>query len=162
MAGGARRHIEGRSLTRLPSCGGRREAGRQCPLALSLGTDLWERDDRGDFIWTVEHIFPQGPNIPPTWVKMIAGGDEEKARDFRDRYAHQLGNLTITGYNSKLGNKSFEDKRDRKDSRGKYVGYMNGLYLNEGLAKAKSWTVQDIQARTGTLVAMALKLFSLD
>jgi len=118
-------------------------------------TDLWERDERGDFIWTIEHIFPQGPNIPPCWVKMIADGDDEKAKEYRDRYAHQLGNLTITGYNSKLGNKSLEEKRDRKDSRGKAVGYKNGLFLNESLRHARSWTVADIKARTQSLVSAA-------
>jgi len=125
-------------------------------------TDLWERDERGDFVWTVEHIFPQGPNIPRCWVEMIAGGDEIKAREYRERYVHQLGNLTITGYNSKLGNKSFEEKRDRKDSRGRFVGYRNGLVLNQELRHAKGWTVANIRARTRSLADMAIRLFSLD
>ena len=125
-------------------------------------TDLWERDERGNFIWTVEHIFPQGLNIPSCWVEMIADRDEEKAREYRDKYVHLIGNLTITGYNSKLGNKSFEDKRDRKDSRGRYVGYKNGLYLNADLRNAKCWNVADIQARTQSLVEKAMRLFSLD
>jgi uncharacterized protein with ParB-like and HNH nuclease domain len=124
-------------------------------------TDLWDRDGRGNFIWTVEHIFPQGVNIPPDWVKMVAYDDEKKAREYRDKYVHQIGNLTITGYNSKLGNKSFEEKRDRKDSRGRYVGYKNGLFLNKDLRNAKSWTVTDIQARTAALASKATELFSL-
>jgi hypothetical protein len=124
-------------------------------------TDLWERDDKGDFIWTVEHIFPQGPNIPTEWVKMIAGGDREKAKEHRDKYVHNLGNLTITGYNSKLGNKSFEEKRDRKDTRGKSVGYCNGLFLNQQLATATSWKITAIETRTRQLVEIAVELFSL-
>jgi len=124
-------------------------------------TDLWERDEKRDFIWTVEHIFPQGPNIPDCWVKMIAGGDAEKAKEYRDKYVHKLGNLTITGYNSKLGNKSFNEKRDRKDSRGKQVGYCNGLFLNKVLADAKAWTVSDIEERTARLLELAVKLFAL-
>lgn len=124
-------------------------------------TDLWERDERGDFIWTVEHIFPQGPNIPASWVKMIADGDDEKAKEYRERYVHRLGNLTISGYNSKLGNKSFEEKRDRKDAKGKIVGYKNGLYLNEDLRNAKKWTVQAIEERSDTLIDTAMKLFAL-
>jgi hypothetical protein len=125
-------------------------------------TDLWERGERGDFIWTVEHIFPQGANIPSCWVKMIAGeGGEEKAGEYRDKYVHQLGNLTITGYNSKLGNKSFEEKRDRKDSHGGYVGYKNGLFLNKDLKNAKSWTVAEIRTRTQSLVELGMRLFSL-
>ena len=124
-------------------------------------TDLWQRDDKNDFIWTVEHIFPQGPNIPDVWVKMIADGDETKAKAIREKYVHKIGNLTVTGYNSKLGNKSFLEKRDRTDTRGKQVGYNNGLYLNETLKKRKSWTVDDIEERTRTLVGEAVKLFSL-
>jgi len=124
-------------------------------------TDLWERDDKGDFIWTVEHIFPQGSNIPDAWVKMIAAGDEVKAKEYREKYVHKLGNLTITGYNSKLGNKSFVEKRDRKDSKGQNLGYKNGLFLNQGLKDKRSWTVNDIQERTKILVNAALKLFKL-
>lgn len=124
-------------------------------------TDLWERDDKRDFIWTIEHIFPQGANIPDCWVKMIAGGDEGKAKELREVCAHKLGNLTITGYNSKLGNKSFLEKRDRTDTRGKRVGYNNGLYLNEALRKKASWTVEDIDERSKALVGEAVKLFGL-
>jgi hypothetical protein len=124
-------------------------------------TDLWKRDDKGDYVWTVEHIFPQGSNIPQNWVKMIANGDEAKAKEYREKFVHKLGNLTITGYNSKLGTKSFNDKRDRKDADGKLVGYKNGLHLNADLRDKNSWTVQDIEARTNTLVKEAINLFSI-
>ena len=124
-------------------------------------TDLWERDSRKDYIWTVEHIFPQGQNIPDCWVKMIADGDEDQAKEYREQYVHKIGNLTITGYNSKLGNKSFIEKRDRKDTAGKRVGYKNGLYLNEELRKKGSWTVEDITQRTKDLVKEATKLFAI-
>ena len=124
-------------------------------------TDLWKRDSHGDFIWTVEHIFPQGQNIPESWVKMIASGDQAKAKEYRELHVHKLGNLTITGYNSKLGNKSFAEKRDRKDADGRPVGYKNGLHLNVELRDKDSWGVQDIQARTKQLVDEAMNLFSI-
>ena len=124
-------------------------------------TDLWKRDQNGDFVWTVEHVFPQGENIPAAWVKMIADGDAEKAEEYRDKYVHKLGNLTISGYNSKLGNKAFEEKRDRKDSRGQLVGYRNGLFLNKSLADSTSWRVSDIETRTKMLVEIAVQLFAL-
>lgn len=89
-------------------------------------TDLWKHDSQGDFIWTVEHIFPQGLNIPDSWVKMIAGGDLTKAKELRELHVHKLGNLTLTGFNSKLGNKSFVEKRDRKDAAAKFVGIRAG------------------------------------
>ena len=124
-------------------------------------TDLWERDEKGDFIWTVEHIFPQGPNIPDAWVKMIAAGDEVKANQYREEYVHKLGNLTITGYNSKLGNKSFIEKRDRKDTKSRHVGYKNGLFLNQTLKDKSSWAVKDIEDRTKFLADLAVELFKL-
>ena len=124
-------------------------------------TDLWKRDDKNDFIWTVEHIFPQGLNIPDVWVKMIADGDEAKVKEIREKYVHKLGNLTITGYNSKLGNKSFEEKRDRRDTKGHYVGYKNGLFLNKILKGKNSWTVKDIEDRTKVLVDLAMNFFKL-
>jgi len=128
-------------------------------------TDLWKRDSRGDYVWTVEHIFPQGPNIPESWVKMIANGDDEEARErargLREQHVHKLGNLTVTGYNSKLGNKSFPEKRDRKDAAGKPVGFKNGLYLNAELREKEAWTVADIEARTSVLVEEAMTLFAI-
>lgn len=43
-------------------------------------TDLWKRYDKGGtYVWTIEHIFPEGENIPQDWVNMIANGDRDKA-----------------------------------------------------------------------------------
>lgn len=72
---------------------------------------------------------------------------------------HRLGNLTISGYNSALGNKSFQEKRDRLSADGKSVGYRNGLSLNEELATAETWSVELIEARTQKLVDAAVELF---
>lgn len=123
--------------------------------------DLWQRDSRGDYIWTVEHILPQTQNIPESWVKMIAEGDDLKAREYREKCVHKLGNLTMTGYNSQLGTKSFSEKRDRKDTRGNLVGFKNGLYLNADLREKDGWKPQDIEARTKALVEEAMRLFSI-
>lgn len=124
-------------------------------------TDLWKKD-KNRYLWTIEHIFPEGKNIPKEWVDMIADGDEEKAKELRVEHVHKLGNLTLTGYNSKLANFSFEKKRDRKDNEGCPIGYKNGLYLNEKLKDKNSWTIEDIQDRTDELVKEAFELFSID
>jgi hypothetical protein len=58
--------------------------------------------DKNKFIWTVEHILPQGENMPEHWVTMVAEGDKSKAREVRENWVHKLGNLTLTGYNSQL------------------------------------------------------------
>ncbi|WP_322154405.1 ADP-ribosylglycohydrolase family protein [Paratractidigestivibacter sp.] len=123
---------------------------------------LWERNSSGNYVWTIEHIFPQGENIPSSWVKMIGGGDKDKAREIQAACVHTLGNLTLTGYNSNLGNLPFVEKRERKDSSGAYVGYRSGLNLNEDLVSTDSWTGEQIEARTAKLVELALQAFSFE
>ena len=66
---------------------------------------------------------------------MIAAGDAKKAKSVQETHVHKLGNLTISGFNSALGNKSFVDKRDRTDNKGREVGYKNGLKLNTELQR---------------------------
>lgn len=100
-------------------------------------------------------------NIPKAWVDMIADGDRNKAQEFQALYVHTFGNLTITGYNSSLSNKSFEEKRDRKDNSGKYIGYRNGLNLNADVADKTAWTVDAIKARTDSMVEKILAMFQL-
>lgn len=123
---------------------------------------LWDRQPSGSYVWTIEHIFPQGRNIPLDWVKMVGGGNREVAEDIQSTHVHTLGNLTITGYNSRLSNLGFIEKRDRKDQNGAYVGYRNGLNLNEDLVNAEAWTKGLIELRTEKLVNQVLELFSFE
>jgi hypothetical protein len=122
--------------------------------------NLWAVEGK-QYVWTIEHIFPQGENIPQSWVDMIANGDTELAQNHRQQYVHHLGNLTISGYNSTLGNKSFTDKRDRKNREGHAVGYKNSLYLNNDLAETDSWSIDKIKDRTDLLVSKVIELFKL-
>ncbi len=123
--------------------------------------DLWQQSDSKQYKWSIEHIFPQGENIPACWVQMIADGNREDAEQMRQQYVHTLGNLTITAYNSTLGNKSFSEKRDRTDSTGRYIGYRNGLNLNTDVADKAQWSVECIKQRTERLVQETLNLFRL-
>ena len=124
--------------------------------------DLWEKKD-DKYIWTIEHILPEGnkeaTNVPIDWLNMIRDGNHDYAT-FSDnqiielvkQYRHKLGNLTMTGYNSSLGNKKFADKKERYDNDGNSIGYNNGLNLNDYVYSQNSWTIANIQERTQTLV----------
>lgn len=112
------------------------------------------------FIWTVEHILPQGQNIPKDWVDMIANGNKLEAENIRSEFVHKLGNLTLTGHNSQLSNMSFERKKNRTRE-GKFIGFRNGLWLNRDLKEASSWSKDDIINRTELLTEKALALFKL-
>ena len=123
-------------------------------------TDLWARTPKNVYIWTIEHIFPEGENIPQCWIDMIAGGDATLAQKYLNEYTHKIGNLTITGYNSTLSNKSFEEKRDRQSKDGKrFIGYKNGLDINKDIATKESWTIADIKARTTLMVDELMKIY---
>ena len=85
--------------------------------------NLWEKTQKDQFKWTIEHIFPQGLNIPDCWVQEIANGNKDKAVEYQQSYVHKLGNLTLSAYNSKLFNYSFQDKKNKKDKDNKPIGY---------------------------------------
>ena len=136
----------------------------QKAMTTETWTNLWEQNDYGGkkvFKWTIEHIFPEGKNIPEKWVDMIAGGDRKLANEYREQYVHKIGNLTVTGYNGTLSNLSFVEKRDRLNAQKLNVGYRNGLEINKELAEKDSWTVQDIIERTDRLVSQLLEMYKL-
>lgn len=123
-------------------------------------SDLWSRDKNNKYVWTIEHIFPEGQNITESWVKMIADGDALLAKKYRNLYVHTLGNLTITGYNQNLSNMPFEQKRDRKSKdKSKDIGYRNGLYLNQDVVNESSWTVEKIIKRTNKIVNLLKEMY---
>jgi hypothetical protein len=127
-------------------------------MTSEIWRDLWAQE-KGHFVWTIEHILPQGPNLPDNWKAMLGGAEAAAAAQEVD--VHRLGNLTITAYNSTLSNKSFTDKRDRTDLKGHFIGYKNGLALNKDLAAKESWTVDDIGARTAELAERTVTRFQL-
>lgn len=127
--------------------------------------DLWARvvvgkdGDKENYLWTVEHIFPQTEKFSSKWVDMVGGVDE--ARLIHDNDLHTLGNLTLSAYNSALGTKSFQEKRDRLDDDGEPIGYKNGLKINSKLADRNTWNRSIIESRTIELARNALALFPL-
>ena len=123
-------------------------------------SDLWSRDRSNKYIWTIEHIFPEGQNIPDSWVDMIANRDKELAKQYLSEYVHTLGNLTITGYNQNLSNMSFDKKKDRKSKdKSKDIGYRNGLFLNQDVVTEDVWTIDKINNRTNKIVGILIEMY---
>ena len=139
--------------------------------------DLWARNDGDKYVWTVEHVLPQTENIPKDWVEMIADGDREAAQQIHEDNVDRLGNLTLSGYNSKLATASLSKKQklaEKKKILGHSIniGYENGLALNDltfkvgreafKLAEAPVWTAEMIDGRTRKMVDMLMKMYSFD
>ncbi len=121
--------------------------------------DLWDMK-ANKYVWTMEHVFPQGPNVPKAWEDMVGG--PEQVAVIRNELLHSLGNLTLTGYNSSLSNRKFEDKRDHKNDKGRNTGFRNGLSLNADLADASAWTAEQMRERRQRLALQAFDIFRLD
>ena len=98
---------------------------------------------------SIEHIMPQ--TLSAEW-KAELSTDGQDAQEIFDRLGHTLGNLTLTAWNSKLSNQLFERKQEiLSDSE---------LKLNEPLARATSWGVDEIEARGRALAESATALWS--
>ena len=123
--------------------------------------DLWAHDANDRPVFTVEHILPKTENLGPGWVTILEGDHKGTAAAIRERCAHQLGNLTLSGYNSKLGTMEFLKKRDRKNDQGDFIGYRNGLYLNADLASRDDWNEAAITARTDKMLKEVMSILSL-
>lgn len=123
--------------------------------------DLWAHDANERPVFTVEHILPKTENLGPAWLAMVEGNEKGTADGIRQRCAHQLGNLTLSGYNSKLGTMEFVKKRDRKNDKGDFIGYRNGLYLNADLASRNDWNEPAITARTDRMLNEVKSILSL-
>lgn len=98
---------------------------------------------------SIEHIMPQA--LSPEWKAELSESAHDPQEVF-DRLGHTLGNLTLTAWNSKLSNQLFARKQEiLSDSE---------LKLNESLARATSWGVEQIEERGRMLADAAVALWS--
>ncbi|MFK7866181.1 MAG: DUF262 domain-containing protein [Alphaproteobacteria bacterium] len=148
----------------------------ECAHTREYKPNLNARNNKGKYIWTVEHVFPQGENIPKEWVDMIANGDEAEAKEIQNDWVHCLGNLTLSAYNSKLSNSDFKRKQNKaeKNIAGITIdiGYKNGLYLNNlefkadngaaSLSTISSWTKESIEERNSKIVMLLCDQYRFD
>ena len=134
----------------------------------------------GTPLWSIEHILPEGP-LTDYWRTMISPDDPDGAEDILEQYKHLIGNLTLTPYNSNLGQRPFVDeghpytgessyqysKRDFVDN-GHFVGLRQKLAINESIADTAhgktienkmDWTPADIQRRTEWFKDQILAVF---
>lgn len=102
---------------------------------------------------TIEHIMPQNKNLSTAWQKML--GDDWEAT--RDRYLHTLGNLTLTGYNSELGDRPFREKQELLEDT---VTHITVLYSD--VKDKTEWNVSTIEARAERLSDLVLRLFPIE
>lgn len=95
---------------------------------------------------TVEHIMPQ--TLSADW-KGISPEDHQN-------YLHILGNLSVTGYNSELSNKSFSEKKDIIKQCSK------ATVLNKDVLDKDVWGIQEIKNRGSRLADIVSKRYKIE
>ncbi len=98
---------------------------------------------------TIEHIMPQTLNLE--WERDLG----ENFQEIHNKYLHTIGNLTLTGYNEKYSNNSFQEKRDMEK------GFKQSpLKLNQSLKDLESFGEKEIEKRANDLADWALKIWT--
>lgn len=101
-------------------------------------------------VYTIEHIMPQ--HLTPAWTEALGAN----AAEIHATWLHRLANLTLTGYNPNLSNKTFAEKRDSEEG-----GYKaSGLKMNQKISNKESWGLPELEDRNDEMIALARKIWA--
>lgn len=99
---------------------------------------------------TIEHIMPQNERLNDDWKNML--GSDWKA--IHAKYLHTIGNLTLTNYNSEMGDKPFMEKMAMEG------GFrQTACRLNEYIVLQCTWNADKIEERARILAKKALQIW---
>lgn len=92
---------------------------------------------------SIEHVMPQ--TLSTEWIEHLSEWyDAGSIPELHDDSVHNVGNLTLTGYNSQLGNRPFADKRIELQK--------SSIRMNQAIAEHDAWTFEEIEDRTTSLI----------
>lgn len=95
---------------------------------------------------SIEHIMPQ--ELTEKWKEEL--GSEFKR--IHEEYLHRLGNLTLTGFNQEMSNRSFIEKKKN--------GFENsGVFLNKKLLNLEIWDEKQMVKRVESLSDLAVNIW---
>jgi predicted transport protein len=101
--------------------------------------------------YSIEHILPQNDRLPAEWRAMLG----ENWKEVQKTWLHRLGNLTLTGYNSKYSDRSFHEK---KTIAGGFAD--SSVRLNKFVREQPVWTEKEIATRTDALARQAVECWA--
>lgn len=109
--------------------------------------DVYGHCDDGTY--SIEHIMPQ--HLTPAWIKVLGEDYEE----IHEMWLHRIANLTLTAYNSKYSNSTFEEKKSMKN------GFEDsGIRMNTYIAKKDRWNLSELEERNQYLMGRALEIWA--
>lgn len=108
-----------------------------------------------DGILSIEHIMPQ--TLTPDWREEL--GPDFTEEDY-ERWIHNIGNLTLTAYNSEYSNRKFVEKRDGVPSIPEMKGFKDScVAMNKDVSLCEHWTVKEISERCKRIAEQATKIW---
>ena len=96
---------------------------------------------------TIEHIMPQ--TLSPVWRAELG----ENYEQIHVQLLHTVGNLTLSGSNSELGNKPFSEKKG--------IFAQSNFALSREVSLSPMWQEENIKNRANKLAENALEIWSL-
>jgi len=96
---------------------------------------------------TIEHIYPQNPDRK--WYDDLS---EEENKILSEKYLHTLSNLTLSGNNGVLSNKSFSEKKHMNRNGGEQGYIYSRLWLNSFLSNINEWNTKNLKERFQVLL----------
>ncbi len=105
---------------------------------------------------TIEHIFPQNPD--PKW-KIDLGTDDYNY--IKENYINTIANLTLSGNNGKLSNKTFLEKREMNIDEGEQGYKYSRLWMNKYLSIVDKWDKAEIERRFSIIAERFVKIWEL-
>lgn len=91
---------------------------------------------------TIEHIFPKKPE--DDWKDEISENDFEL---FQNTYLNTIANLTLSGNNGALSNKTFSKKKNMNNDNGEQGYIYSRLWLNRFLSNTDEWNITKFNSR---------------
>lgn len=105
---------------------------------------------------SIEHIFPKNPS--EDWNTDISPDDYFQ---LKEKYLNTIANLTLSGNNGALSNKSFKEKKEMNVD-GNEQGYnYSRLWLNAYLKSIDKWTVTEYEERLNIICDRFLKIWEI-
>jgi uncharacterized protein with ParB-like and HNH nuclease domain len=103
---------------------------------------------------TIEHIFPKNPH--EDWTANLL---HDEYLFFKEKHLNTIANLTLSGNNGALGNKSFLTKKEMNVD-GKEQGYLySRLWLNTYLKSIETWNISNYEDRYKIIYERFLKIW---
>lgn len=101
--------------------------------------------------YSVEHIMPQ--TLTAKWKEDLG----ENYQEVHDLYINSIGNLTLTGYNSKYSNRPFKEKQTIEK------GFIDShfSFLNRLPAQKENWGEKEIIERREMIIDRALDIWEM-